>query len=567
MTIAELRKLLKTKLRFLSYVYTSARFTVQIWRTTQLIRRVQAIGSPEAEVGDRGVVVFNTVRTYIPIQLMTESMLALKLLGRGYKVIMLYDDGVLRHHDTLNKVDHAPRQPYYRFRRWLSLALLRRVPRLGKMLRPYSDFIDEQEIADIVKSADGDEQEYLGVDLQPFVRDSMVRFHVSVPDDGLLRSEPDYHESRKMFVVNCLLSLTVARKLAEQLTPAMFVTSHGIYTTWGPFTRYMVDHGIRTVTCSCNGFSINALDLAINRAAAAKDDDGYLEHFIADLVDNVIPKEQVINRVDNYMKERFRGATNDTGQLHHSRRDHRHELISRLESIKADGKKVFALFPNVMWDSAMTFEEWNRVFPSAVAWLVETVQYFAEASDKVLVVRVHPGEHTMHNVRKSIRDILEHHLGTEILENPNIILVPASEKLNSYELFDLIVGGIVYNGTIGLELIHRGIPLIVGAQTAYSDKGFTYDIHSRRQYFETFDHTDRVLAAQEKNPERAKYFVYEYFFLHGVPVQYMSTDTYLCPNWKGEPARVWRDANLDHIVSVMVGEEKYFQDYWRKTKV
>jgi hypothetical protein len=327
--------------------------------------------------------------------------------------------------------------------------------------------------------------------------------------------------------------------------------------------NYMVNQDVRSVTCGCNVFNINGLDLSVNQVAAAKTDDGYLDHFVNDVLDRDIPSRTVVNRVDQYMERRFAGASKDTERLRHGE-DDTEDILNRISLARDHGKRVFAMFPNIMWDSATTFKDWNRVFDSPVQWLVETTRYFAAADDKMLVIRVHPGEHTVTQVRRSVRDILEYYLGPEIFANPNIVFIPAAARLPSYRMFDLIEGGIVYNGTIALELVHYGKPVIIGAKAAYSDKGFTWDIVGREKYFEAFERTDDILRVQNENMDMARYFIYEYFFLHGVPVELMSSERFLSPNVKAAPERIWKDRNLDHIVSVMVGEEKYFQDYWRK---
>jgi hypothetical protein len=494
-------------------------------------------------------------------------MLALKLRSRGYRVVILYDDRVLKHHDTLNKPDYSPSRPYYGWRMRFSQKWIKRIPFVGDMLRPYSDFVSSDVMSQVHDATDRGVTEGEGVKLSSYVNNSLVRYFVSVPDKDMLESEPDFDSVRKMFLANCLLSLAVCRGACEELRPSLMITSHGIYSTWGPFMKYVANQDVRVITYGCNIFTANGLDVAVNRIAAAKADDGYLDHFVDNLLDCAISKDKVIEEVDGYMNRRLAGSTKDTGRLRHRSSGPDHELIQRLAILKQEGKRVFAMFPNIMWDIATTFDEWNRVFDSPVKWLVETARFFAESPDKVLVIRVHPGEHTLTNVRKSVRDILEYYLGVEIFASPNILFVPSEERLNSYELFDYLSGGIVYNGTIGLELMHQGIPLIIGAQAAYSDKGFTYDIIGEKQYFETFDNTDEVFRVQNAGRERAKYFAYEYFFLHGVPVQFMSSSKFLSPNLEASPGRIWNDRKLDHIVKVIVGEEKYFQDHWMQSEV
>jgi hypothetical protein len=196
-----------------------------------------------------------------------------------------------------------------------------------------------------------------------------------------------------------------------------------------------------------------------------------------------------------------------------------------------------------------------------VQWLVETVKYILASNDKALVIRIHPAEYVWMPVRKSIVDILRCYLGDEIFSDERLIIIPSHQRLSSYSLFEHLAGGLVYNGTIGLEIMYQKVPLIIGAKAAYSDKGFTYDIANRDDYFDSFDQTNHILHKQNENLELLKLFMYEYFFLHGVPVKFMSKVRSYSPNWEGDPHGIWDDDNVNHIISTIVGENKYFQRY------
>lgn len=512
----------------------------------------------------RGVVLFNTVRTYVSIQMVIEVMLALKLRALGFDVRMLYDDGQLYHHETLTKNDLSPFQTYYRSRRFLSLFLLRRLPLVGGMMEPYSRYVRRADLPALDDPHVAELSSYCGIELEPFVRASLVRFYLSAPDLPILESEPDYHRARTMFVRNAIISISAAQRVHAELKPAMVVTSHGIYSSWGTFMSFMMQRGVRTITYGLNGYGAASIDLSADAVAANKSDGGYLKYLADIVVDRTLSRIEVAERVGHLMDERFNHSSADLARLGVAETASQSPVLQRLDTHRAAGRDIFALFPNVMWDNATTFEESNRVFNSPVEWLVETVRYFPPASDKVLVIRVHPAERSYMTVRKSVRDILTFHLGEQILEQDNIIVVAPEEPLSSYALFDYIKAGIVYNGTIGLELIFRHVPLIIGARAAYSDAGFTHDIQNRQQYFAAFDATATILNHQDSNLEAALLFAYEYFFLHGVPMKFMSPKQVGAPNYDCSPDEIWGDRNLEHVVKVMVGEREYFQDYWRQ---
>ena len=564
---SDLKVALKKRSPLLCWLFSTVRFLWDFPRVTQMLYRMERQANTDSSRQDdhRGVVLFNTVRTYISPQLVIEVMLALKLRARGFDVRMLYDDGRLYHHETLTKNDLSPFQTYYRLRRIMSLALLRRLPLVRQMMEPYSHYVCRDDLPALDDPLVGELGSFGGIELEPFVQASLVRFYLSAPDLPMLESEPDYLKARTMFVRNAIVSISAAQRVHAKLKPAMLVTSHGIYSSWGTFMSYMMKRGVRTITYGLNGYGAASIDLAADDIAANKSDGGYLKHLAETVVDHTLSRIEVAEQVGKLMDDRFDHTSSDIARLGGvAETASQSPVLRRLEVHRAAGRDIFALFPNVMWDNATTFEESNRVFASPVEWLVETVRYFAQTSDKILVIRVHPAERSFMAVRKSVRDILIFHLGKEILCHENIIVVAPEEPLSSYALFDYMKAGIVYNGTIGLELVFRHIPLIIGARAAYSDAGFTHDIHDREEYFASFDATNQILKHQDKNLESALLFAYEYFFLHGVPMKFMSPRKTGTPNYECPPEEIWGDRNLEHVVKVMAGEREYFQDYWRQ---
>lgn len=259
------------------------------------------------------------------------------------------------------------------------------------------------------------------------------------------------------------------------------------------------------------------------------------------------------------LDSRRAGTASDIARLGMNSSNESHPILKRVKRAKQAGKSIFALFPNVMWDNATTFKEWNRVFESPVEWLIETVKYFAEGNDKLLVIRAHPAEHLWMTVRKGVRDLLTFYLGEEILSHDNIIFVSPDEKFSSYCLFEHLNGGTVYNGTIGPELIQAGIPLILGARAAYSDKGFTFDPKNRQEYFNAFNRTGEIQAFQKEHTDRTVLFLYEYFVLHGVRMPFMDNQVGFVPRYDEEASVIWADDSLEHAAATIVGEREFFQ--------
>ena len=529
----------------------------QTFRAASLIEKVGRASklAPGARSTGQRIVLFNTVRSYISIQLCVELLLALKMLAKGYEVRILIDDGILCHHDTLTRLDAHPFRSVSRVKRKLSLRALKQLPLLGERIVRYSELVSKAELSGIEQDLSSQSQ----LDIEPFVEASLVRFYLSAPDRELLEAEPDYTKARRMFELNTRISQAVAAKAIEQFDPSICVTSHGIYSTWGGFMRTMLDRGVRTICWGGNGYSSDKIDIALDDVAANKSDGGFYQVLVKRALDDQEFLRKVTTTINEMLTSRRSGTAVDIARLGVSGQSGTNPIIDRVAEARVSGKRVFALFPNVMWDNATTFKEWNRIFDSPVDWLIETIKFFQASDDKLLVVRAHPAEHLWMTVRKGVLDILERKLGKEVFEHQNILIINPQEPFSSYRLFEHLSGATVYNGTIGPELIHAGIPLILGAKAAYSDKGFTYDPTNKDDYFACYGKTDEIARIQNGHLDRAALFVYEYFHLHGVRVRFMNSQGVYEPCYEADPQLVWSDPGLEQLAASTTGERHFAQ--------
>ena len=548
---------LKEKFRNFYNILSHIKYFFKFQKLLLKLKELQYLVDNAESENDK-VVIFNMVRTYIFIQLFIEIIFALKLKQRGYKVVVLYDDGIMLHHETLTKNDLNPYRRYYILREKVTIYLLQKIPSIGELLVSYSTFdieVLDSEVQELINK----QFIYNNIDLFEYIEASLVRFFLSAPDKKLLEKEEDYDKALLFFTKNALLSYKVAEASIDSYNPNLMITSHGIYSTWGVFMKKYLQKNIKVVSYGGNGYVVDAIDFGINDVAANKIDNGFFNDWVKSLDRKTTNK--FINLADNTMKNRFSGKSADTGRIKNYVGNSQNQNIEKIKLLKRESKQVFAIFPNVMWDNATTFKEWNTIFSSPIEWLIETVRYFMEQNDKVLVIRVHPAEYLWMEVRVSIKDILQEYFGNIIFQNKNIIFIPPNEKILSYELFPLLNAGIVYNGTIGLELMYQNIPLIMGARTAYSYKNFTKDLKDKSEYFTAFENSNEILKKQQDGKLLLKLFIYEYFYIHGVPLKILSKINLLEPNFEGKIEKIWKDENLTFILDVIEDKRKYFQEW------
>jgi len=492
------------------------------------------------------------------MQLFIEIIMALKFKAMGFEVIVLYDDGVLKHHETLTKLDKMSYVTYYPLRVKFTQWMLRKISIVSGLLYPYSKLnvtVKDKEVHELINN----NFIYDGIDFFEYIEASLVRFFLSAPDDRTLRQEKDYHNAIYFFTKNALLSYRLAENCIDKFDPKLLITSHGIYTSWGVFMKKFLNSKTKVITYGGNGYVMNALDFAVNDIAACKSDHGYHQYIVNNFDKN--SRNKIIKSVEKIMEERFSCLSGDGKKIKTHVGKSVGNSVEKVKLLKNKDKKVFAMFTGVMWDNATTFKEWNTVFKSPIEWLVETVKIFQNSEDKVLIIRAHPGECLWMNARVSVKDILLDYFGEKILRNPNILFISCDEKVISYEIFPYLDGAIVFNGTIGLELMYSNIPLVIGAKAAYSEKNFTYDLKNKDEYTEVFNNLSKIRSRQKSGNSSLKLFIYEYFLIHGVPIKLLSNVNSYEPNLEDKIEEIWNDKNLNHVISVINGEKEYFQEW------
>jgi hypothetical protein len=173
-----------------------------------------------------------------------------------------------------------------------------------------------------------------------------------------------------------------------------------------------------------------------------------------------------------------------------------------------DDRPVVLLATNVLGDSlTLGRQKFTR---NMAEWIDKTVKYFAERDDVQLVIRVHPGETLTHGpsmttvVENAVKPLPKH-----------IHVIPAAQKLNTYDLIDIAALGLVYTTTTGLEMALAGIPVIVSGQTHYAGRGFTLDPQTWDGYVNMLKRVLSEAQAHRLNDQQRELawrYAYYFFF-------------------------------------------------------
>lgn len=504
---------------------------------------------PPGKIGDKKIV-FNLVRSYFPGILFFESSLAIKLREYGAKVNVLIDNGILRHHDTVQYESFVKDNNFIPTEIKFTNNILKKI----SLYKEYSELINKKEVMDISLIADSliknKKYFYKDINLKPYIDASLVRFYQTAA--GFTEKENNYDKIDRICTENAIISVLIASKVEELLNPNIIITSHGIYSTWGPFYEYFKQKQKKVITYDFSGYINNGVVFSKKGLVTNKCDDGFFDARKDKININLAVKSN-----KDIFDKRFRGKSADLALYGKFTEDN--SLLRKIKDI-AYKRKIFAIFPNVLWDNSLT--NTKNLFSSAVEWLIETIRFFMRQEDKVLIIRVHPSEGNFMRTRIGIKEIIESKINKNISKIKNIIYIPSNNSFKSYSLFPFIKAGIIYNGTIGLEMMYKKIPVLIAGKAPYSNKGFTIDLKNKKEYFDAFDQTDKILEYQEKNRETLIKFLFNYFMLNEIPLSFYSKKKQYTPKLNVTPELILEDKNLKYIAETILDKKDFFQGWF-----
>ena len=184
------------------------------------------------------------------------------------------------------------------------------------------------------------------------------------------------------------------------------------------------------------------------------------------------------------------------------------------KALGLDGRPIVLLAANVLGDS-LTLGR-NIFAESMSEWITKTVQYFAKRSDVQLVVRIHPGEKIVPQV-KSMGTVVNEALS---VIPGNIHVIGALDNVNTYDLIEIADLGLAYTTTVGVETAMNGIPVISCGRTHYQGRGFTINPKNWDEYFSTLEKVLSDLSGHrltEEQTAKAWNYAYRFFFEYPRP--------------------------------------------------
>jgi len=392
-----------------------------------------------------------------------------------------------------------------------------------------------------------DQHYYNGVDIVRMVDDSVVRyFYGGVPETG----SSALGKVRQRYIATALIGLEAAKAICDSWSPDIVFGSMEVYADWAPYHQYMTMRGKRSVTVSISQFNFHSLLLSQNELY--RSNERYLNWLSKRKTRDLTSGESV--EINSFISKRFQGDSAVFKQYgFFSGTD------ESLEDLKIDPQKrnIF-LFSNVYWDVGMS--EFGELYTGVLEWVVSTIEIIKEYPDCHLYVKPHPSESFDVKSAKGVVDEIYKHF--PILPK-NLTLILPEMQIRTYRLFKYIDVGLVYNGTLGLEMLFEDIPVIATGKTPYSDINLVNQPDTKVEY-------EKLLLGEATliKPKREEVMKFAYFYFIKTLVPWKLTNAAYGDDFVGYNINdildiaPGKDYFLDHICTSIIESDETNIDSW-----
>lgn len=328
-----------------------------------------------------------------------------------------------------------------------------------------------------------------------------------------LSSEPDIQENESLFrefFLSALKTVESMRAAIALYRPPCVISSHGVYSTWGPAIETAISEGVRCVTWGrdyIGGQIVAALDSSYLLANMMESNAHWEKKDIS-------PQQR--ERTLQYFRSKRDPESGVDCITYYSKKSagDKESLLEKL-NLRPERRRL-GFYPSILWD-AQTFTA-SAVFPKVIDWVRCTLEWIKQNPDVDLIIRAHPAEQSrIGNKRLETFELLLKEICPQY--PPNVRFINAQRKdISSYDVSEICEASLMYGSTIGLELAVVGHPVISAGRIHWSNKGIMFDVESIEHYKTLLEAAaSGNLKMPEEMKERAIKYAHYWIFEKHMP--------------------------------------------------
>lgn len=391
--------------------------------------------------------------------------------------------------------------------------------------------------------------EHKGVEVIGLTNDSVTRFYYGdVPPENA----PELALQRRRHLYTAIIGVEAAERLQAEWNPTALVGSMGVYADWGPYVQFYRNRGVpyHLVTMApydMRAVMVNYEDFYAGTKRFTRWRASREAEFLTDAEDTAL---------EAFLAERFTvggGFEQKWGWFSGGQADT--ASIAR----RSEGTRNVFLFANLAWDVGINYE--GTLFQDVTSWVLGTVAIVAHQPGVHLYVKTHPEE--SYGSARTGRGIADAIKAAYPVMPANVTIIPPELKIRPYDLFPLIDAGVVYNGTIGLEMLLKEIFVVTAGAAPYGGNGLSHEPTDHHSYAEA------VLGRTEPvRPDMRLVRLFAYFYFIKSQIPWRLTRQVYFDDFQGftfaslDDLMPGRDPYLDHLCNALLSPDDTVVEAW-----
>ncbi len=390
-----------------------------------------------------------------------------------------------------------------------------------------------------------------GVNLFQCIDDSVVRYFYG----GVPLEKERVEEVRRAHTKTALMSIEIAKRLDEVWTPDTVFTNMGCYSAWEPFFLFFGKYGDRFRTISHTPFDYNCLRFNLPNLFQSSQ---RFERYRSSRHDSKLSAKER-SELKTFLQDRSSGQTRifkDLGVFDGAQFGD--DVLRARLKISPDKRKIF-LFPNIYWDVGLS--GCGGVYRDVITWVLDTIELCRQQDKLQLYKKPHPAEvfgvSSLKGISQFIRDKYP------VLPD-NVTIIEPEWRLKPYDLFPFIDVGVIFTGTLGLEMMLAGISVVSTGLTSHMGLRLAIEPESIGAY-------RSALLGEAKPPaidrDQLELFAYFYFIRTLIPWR-LTKQAYANADFDGfeidslDDLLLGHDAILDHLCNCILDPENTVPEAW-----
>ena len=342
-----------------------------------------------------------------------------------------------------------------------------------------------------------------GISLDQSIKDSVVRyFYGAVPNN-----ESQVKLVRRSHISTAILTTEIAYHLDQSFKPHSVLSTMPCYSAWEGLHLYFKMNGNRSHIISMNPFDFNTIKLDSYALYGSTD---RFKRYLECRSSKHSLNNNEMSLLDYFMEARSLGKSSVMQRDQYFADSN--ESVASILGIDISKTNIF-VFTNIHWDVGLSDN--GALYSDVVSFAINTIELLRDHPDVHVYLKPHPGEVYTNNSLGGISSIVKNHFSRL---PANLTIIEPELKVNTYDLFPFISKGVIFTGTLGLEMMLSGIPVISTGKTAHYGLGLAAEPADECSYLNLLLGKDTMPIISRKHLELFAYF---YFIRTGIPFDFV----------------------------------------------